>query len=1303
MRLTQRLLVLLITVSMLLSGSFVQTFAADEAVDGSSVVASETSGPEDTEEPKEESGKEAKAEEPEAEETKEAAPEKEEPKAEAKTNEDTDAKAEPEEEASAKDESEDNKELSAGTLTYECDDYTVTLDYSKNAGIPEGTTLKVREILADSNDKAEKKEYSEYHDETLDALKKDSAEDIASLGFARFFDITLISDGKEIEPKGDVNVKIEFSKNARETVSKTEDAENKLRVVHITENDKTGELKAAALDKKDTELSLDKKELSEASFTTDSFSVYGIVYTVDFEYEGYAFSIKGESEILISELFEQLHIEEDASKVENVEFTDYELIKVEQTDGDWKLISLKPFDTEEKLTITLPEKIIEIKVTDAQNNNTFLLTTAGHLGFDEEFRVRLYSSRAGVGPELVGKNGTEIPSGSSNGVWISIDDVIADYSADISSEDDFRTSRYSVISAIDSGTSQRKELCAVGFGFSGMNHASCGLFTESDLIGRRGNSSGAGYDLDITLNDNSLPIQVYINGEPEPLVNYVNNEDRTQYTVEDLVAKLNTEYTDYIIESSKIRNSDVYTVNVNPLTGTSLAGNPFDIRWTYIDGIYRFNAFSHTYKQAYQWTYGTNNTNVGNGPYEIRLASPIARVKSGNGDWTYHSKLIDSGTLPGSTTKIGAFDQANSLSGDVVVEMLYDDHARYTLDKGFTFNNANIKSLTINGTSNKTTLVKDQTTGTVVPMITTKKIDTVDFNDIIFNGNNNATSNNYGGAVMTDAGTLTVSNCKFINCQAGVPGDDKGQGGGFCHQNTNGTVTVNNCVFDHCKAGGNIDNQGAGGGGFFTDALILNVDDTVFEGCTTHRYQGAGFFHKRKNETNASQTNVTKCKFNSCVSVWSGGGMESDARTVTVTDTEFYGCQATHADGGKGGAINVWANGENNTIKESSLLVSGCTFGGEEDGAGCTAQDNGGAIRSTAVNTTIENSTFTKCSAAKSGGAVAYTNDRATSTIQITGCSFSDCTAGQNGGAYFSVAKSNTTINETSEHKTEINGCSAATGGAIWSGILTMNAGTISNCSASANGGAIHGEVAITMNGGTISNCYTAGNGGAIDEKTDIIVNGGTISNCNAAKGGAIYSTKTITMTGGEVTGCTTSGDSAAVDAVQDKPGIFLEGNVVIKDNKGSAGEARDVYLGIDSDRHIQINENGLGNNANIGIYAAEGAAFNKHGKPGQLFARTGTGNNDGTGGYLAAQMRNLDKLFSDRLDNGPMHGTAAIEGSGDNWEYRVMWSTETPVAPTGYNSKYIPFLLILAGGAVLIMLKKTADRRRSEDDTDEE
>ena len=75
--------------------------------------------------------------------------------------------------------------------------------------------------------------------------------------------------------------------------------------------------------------------------------------------------------------------------------------------------------------------------------------------------------------------------------------------------------------------------------------------------------------------------------------------------------------------------------------------------------------------------------------------------------------------------------------------------------------------------------------------------------------------------------------------------------------------------------------------------------------------------------------------------------------------------------------------------------------------------------------------------------------------------------------------------------------------------------------------------------------------------------------------------------------------------------------------------------------------------------------------------------------------MINLDKLFSDRLDNGEMHGMAVVEGSG-NSRYRIMWGVvQTPVAPTNVDLQLLPYILILIGGAVLVLMKKVSDRRR--------
>lgn len=959
MKILHRMLVLLIAMTMLVSGSLVQVFANEEIEDDTAAVevSEEAAESEDEAEAEEEVEEVVEVEEEVVEETLAEEPEE----AEADESEAVDSIEDQVEEPMAVDEAEDET-FTSGTLTYECDDYTVTLEYSENSEIPEGTNLVVREISSDSDNAKEQKEYEEYYDRSLEQLRsEDGGDAIAKLGFARFYDITLVSDGKEIEPSDDVKVTFTYNKDSRESVNEGNKEDDAIRVIHITESANNGAIIAEPIEKKDTDLTLENKELKKAEFTAESFSVYGIVYTVDFEYEGYTYSIAGESEVMLSKLFSVLKIEESAKDAESVEFTDYSLIKIEETDDDWKLTLLKPFDTEEKLTVTLADKIIEIKVTDA---------------------------------------------------------------------------------------------------------------------------------------------------------------------------------------------------------------------------------------------------------------APVARVSNDDGEtWTYHTNLVGTD---------GAFDKANTLSGDVIVEILMDSDKSYTLKNGFTFDNTAIKSLTIKGTDNKSTLVKDQASA---PMITTEGINTVEFSNIIFSGSGNdtITKDGNGGAVNTDAKTLNVSSCDFNNCHAGY------QGGGLYHNNKAGTVTIEYSTFTGCRANGpNDDIVGGGGGGVFTNAQSATVTGSTFDSCITSVRQGAGFFHRRiKTDTAGSVTVVKGCTFENCTSKWCGAGMESDAWDITIEDSSFTNCKAS-----KGGAINVWADGQDATANHTTLNVTNCTF------ENCTGTDNGGAIRSTSF-TNFTGSTFIGCSSNANGGAVACTNNK--TEIIVTDCTISNCSAKGNGGAIYAAGKIQ--IKESTAGNTLIDGCSAVNGGAIQSGELTMSGGSITGCSATAKGGAINGTAKITMTGGTI-------------------------------------------------TKNTTKGESAAVDTShKNRPGFVFQGNVVIKDNTGASGEARDVYVGVNTDRQIQIDSPGLGDNASIGVYIAdENRAFIDHGNQGQMFATTGD--------VLSANMTNLDKLFNDRLNN--LHGAPAVKGI--NHEKRIMWADgEHEIAPTDVDLRMLPYILILIGGAALVLIKKALDRRRkNEDDTDE-
>jgi hypothetical protein len=131
--------------------------------------------------------------------------------------------------------------------------YKVTVTAGADSGIPAGAELEVNEIL-DTSD-----EYKTYVSKTERVL-----EDTEQVTFARFFDISIMADGKEIQPTAPVEVKIELADELTEDV----------RAVHFThqkDKEKTELL--------DTELAQSESLKDAVKFETDGFSVYGVVLT----------------------------------------------------------------------------------------------------------------------------------------------------------------------------------------------------------------------------------------------------------------------------------------------------------------------------------------------------------------------------------------------------------------------------------------------------------------------------------------------------------------------------------------------------------------------------------------------------------------------------------------------------------------------------------------------------------------------------------------------------------------------------------------------------------------------------------------------------------------------------------------------------------------------------------------------------------------------------------------------------------------------------------------------------------------
>ncbi len=78
----------------------------------------------------------------------------------------------------------------------------------------------------------------------------------------------------------------------------------------------------------------------------------------------------GGGAMLLSELFEALHIEADAKDIADAVFTNPVLLTVEPYGDEWRMYSHCAFSTSETLTITMADgTVYEIAVTDAVTYN----------------------------------------------------------------------------------------------------------------------------------------------------------------------------------------------------------------------------------------------------------------------------------------------------------------------------------------------------------------------------------------------------------------------------------------------------------------------------------------------------------------------------------------------------------------------------------------------------------------------------------------------------------------------------------------------------------------------------------------------------------------------------------------------------------------------------------------------------------------------------------------------------------------------------------------------------------------------
>ena len=244
------------------------------------------------------------------------------------------------------------------------------------------------------------------------------------------------------------------------------------------------------------------------------------------------------------------------------------------------------------------------------------------------------------------------------------------------------------------------------------------------------------------------------------------------------------------------------------------------------------------------------------------------------------------------------------------------------------------------------------------------------------------------------------------------------------------------------------------------------------------------------------------------------------SNSIHVTDEVTFKAGRRVQIIGNGHTINFSVNG---TLKVSGaeLALSNVCLDGQSQtrhAPGVTVE-SGGTLKME-KNSCIQN--FTNSASNGSGGGVYVGRG---STMTMNGGTIKDCSASDGGGIYAAGA---VVLNGGT-----ISGCKAVgsyrSGGGIYidsSGSLTMGGGSIESCTASNWGGGVFAQGTFELTGGSITHCSALSGGGVHIHSATTTLNGGTIKDCSASYGGGVYIARissTLKMINGSIESCTAS------------------------------------------------------------------------------------------------------------------------------------------------------------------------------------
>lgn len=850
---------------------------------------------------------------------------------------------------------EENK--TSTSLAYEGKRFDVSIDCTSEAGLPENTDLTVEEITSKD------KEYKDYYKTAVDALRDDAdKKDTRSVRFVRLYDMTLTADGKTLEPDDTVNVTIDYTKSVEADKALTAENPDNVKVLHFTENKKTGELEAEVLKAEATGATVDGAALTETSFEAESFSVYAVVYTVDFHYgDGeYDFSIAGESSILLSEVLERLHIGDlTVNDVKAVKFSDPKLIKVEKEESqaqdgtgtlvDWKLTSLKAFDTEETLTLTLRDgsKVV-IGVTDAEGDPVIRNTGNN----------RSYTSLKAAIDDIGNAGATLEVLGS-----FTVDEAVTFSGGNLTLK-----AASGVTPMITRGTGATGDL--ITFNKSGSTLTINGI----NFDGNKDNVTATGALIKVSAGNISLTnttIQNHKASTNAPAVNAFASSNVSIYSGVKIIGNENADGAANFAVSGTAGNVKIYASLTEDI-GISSVNNGPDKQFAFL------NDASYTGLDHLKNDYDSRLTVVPKGNNNKQLYWSEA----------YVCRIVEGDTYTEYSTLLAAITYINGYRGsaDTLYLETYTESIeikgigaakRFGIDNGRAVNIVfrTCRDAEKGLPAGKRTVIKKSENGHWFHFYSGDK--TITIEDIVFDGQGDTYSTGTYGMIGYINGNVVLGKDFLVrNCKS------TGNGGAFCVESgSNSLKMTDNARAENCVS------DGLGGFVHIHDGHFCSFEcdgsDVVISNCSANQ---GGAIYNQSDKKGAMKLEGEVTFANCTAKTGKGGAIYSDPDEAEIQisgESSFTNCTAATS----GGAIYFKSD-------NGKLIISG-----NGSLSGNTAAQHGGAIYAVVKNGSIEiseNASLTNNTCGYSGSAI-YAEGAGSKIVIKDNAEISNNTAGDNG------------------------------------------------------------------------------------------------------------------------------------------------------------------------------------------------------------------------------------------------------------------------------------------------------------------